>query len=262
MGLAIDIRRLVRTLRTHPGAIAPGSASALGTTGDGKGSPGVERAPRSRRAVNELMDALLPATDAEARRESDETRAQVVERGSRLPSDPSVHASPASLVNADDTEVAPHLARVTELVESLGLGYHLGGAVERIARGAAGGREGVAQLREAIWMIERYVAVAEERPLGADLHAATTRLARTGDMVAEIQALTRSLAHDAASTPIADPPDPSIPPAAGDARTDASQRAPSGSLARELTRMAVQSLILVTTLVAAVLALTLIGDWR
>jgi hypothetical protein len=85
----------------------------------------------------------------------------------------------------------PDIARLeatSQVVESMSLGFHLGSAVERIAAAAGQGSEGVAALREASWLIERYIALIERRPIGADLHLSARRLARTGDVIADIRA--------------------------------------------------------------------------
>jgi hypothetical protein len=99
-----------------------------------------------------------------------------------------------------------------EMAESLGLGYHLGSAVERIATASGQGAAGVAPLREAIWLIDRYAALLERRPIGADLHASTARLAQTGDAIARIRALSamleaESMRHGADTAPDTPPAD-------------------------------------------------------
>ncbi len=174
------------------------------------------------------------------------------------------------------------------IAESLGLGFHLGGAVERIAFGASQGREGVDALREATWLIERYVALVEQRPVGADLHASAVRLGRSGDAIAEIRALTAALdasrdtrlaALDAAhgppptaapTEPVApDPAPPSIssPDASGTAprETSATETPPAEfereSFSHEVALMAVRWAIMVVAVIAVVLAVTLIGEW-
>src|SRR5439155_1322963 len=57
-------------------------------------------------------------------------------------------------------------------------------------------REGVPALREAAWLIERYIAILEKRPIGADLHLAAARLARSGDAIAGLKALADALDAD------------------------------------------------------------------
>ena len=85
------------------------------------------------------------------------------------------------------------LETAASLAESLNLGFHLGLAVERIANAAAQGSSGVPALREAAWLIERYIALLERRPIGADLHASAVRLARAGDAIADLKALAAAL---------------------------------------------------------------------
>ena len=59
---------------------------------------------------------------------------------------------------------------------------------------AAGqGSEGIPALRQAAWLIERYVALLERRPIGADLHLSAVRLARTGDAITGLKALAAAL---------------------------------------------------------------------
>ena len=89
-----------------------------------------------------------------------------------------------------------HLETAARVVESLNLGFHLGSAVERIASASVQGSEGVPALREAAWLIERYVEIIERRPIGADLHASAARLARTGDAIAGLKALAEALDAD------------------------------------------------------------------
>lgn len=96
------------------------------------------------------------------------------------------------------------LETASRLAESLNLGFHLGLAVERIAAAATQGSSGVPALREATWLIERYVALLEQRPIGADIHMSAARLARTGDAIAGMKAIAAAL--DAASASAASGP--------------------------------------------------------
>jgi hypothetical protein len=79
------------------------------------------------------------------------------------------------------------------VVESLNLGFHLGSAVERIAAAAGQGSDGVPELHRAAWLIERYIALLERRPIGADLHLSAARLARTGDTITDLKTLAFAL---------------------------------------------------------------------
>jgi hypothetical protein len=98
-------------------------------------------------------------------------------------------------VAAYDYDLA-HMETAAYIVESLNLGFHLGSAVQRIAAAATQGSEGVPALREAEWLIERYIAILEKRPIGADLHLAAARLARSGDAIAGLKALADALDAD------------------------------------------------------------------
>jgi hypothetical protein len=81
------------------------------------------------------------------------------------------------------------LETVSRFVEATGLGYHLGAAVERILHAPGQGRDGARTLREAMWLLERHIEIVERRPVGADLHVVSERLARAGDVIAELKAL-------------------------------------------------------------------------
>jgi hypothetical protein len=98
------------------------------------------------------------------------------------------HATVATPPAPDDGSLA-RLEASTEVAESLNLGYHLGVAVERIGIAAQQGSKGVPALREAIWLIERYIELVERRAIGADIHAASASLARTGESISELSAL-------------------------------------------------------------------------
>src|SRR4029077_2638792 len=96
-------------------------------------------------------------------------------------------------------------------------GFHLGTAVTRIAEAADRGSDGVDPLREAMWLIARYVAIVEKRPIGADLHAASVRLAGDGEEIAELSRLAAALEEETAavSMPLAaTPPEPAEVPEA------------------------------------------------
>ena len=106
--------------------------------------------------------------------------------------EPDEPAAASQLPLAVDHDVA-HLEAAAQVAETLNLGFHLGSAVERIASAAAQGSQGVPSLREAVWLIERYIAIIEKRPLGADLHLTAARLARAGDAIAGLKALAETL---------------------------------------------------------------------
>ncbi len=206
------------------------------------------------------------------------------------PLEPSRVAAPAAAgpVPAPSRELV-RLEAATEAIERLGLGYHLGSAVERVAAAAQEGGEGAPKLREAVWLIERYLDLLERRPLGADIQAAAMRLAREGDTIAGLLALSRALessaggwpepttsadapeSHDhsvtAAAAPgqKAEPEEPAAPeePVAAPPAAPEPARAPSHvSIGRELLVTSVRALIVVVSVVAIVFALTLISDWK
>jgi hypothetical protein len=215
----------------------------------------------------------------------------VIEEADVMGSEVALGREPPALPATTPALHADSLARLEAaagIAESLGLGFHLGGAVERIAFGAGQGRDGVDALREATWLIERYVALVEQRPVGADLHAAAVRLGRSGDAIAEIRALTAALdasrdtrlaalgaAHDpppaAASTaPVA--PGPVDPSSSSTSASDTAPRAVSGpesptperereSFSHEIALMAVRWAVMVVAVIAVVLAVTLTGEW-
>ena len=60
--------------------------------------------------------------------------------------------------------------------------------MEHIVLAARQGSGGVAVLRNAGWLIERYIALLEKRPIGADVHASGARLARAGEAIAGMKA--------------------------------------------------------------------------
>ena len=99
------------------------------------------------------------------------------------------------------------LESVARVAESSNLGFHLGSAVERVAAAAGQGSAGVPALREAIWLIERYIGLLERRPIGADLHRSSARLARTGDALAGLKALAEALGTEAAPAGAVMPPE-------------------------------------------------------
>jgi hypothetical protein len=184
---------------------------------------------------------------------------------------PAAHGPAAS--GADESaDLGDHtpapLEAATDLAESLGLGFHLGAAVERIARGASEGRAGVDRLREASWLIERYIALVEQRPSGADMPAASVRLGRSGEAIAGLRAISAALEAERATVPVAldtmaaEPVAEAEPaPPADTERMSVHEAAPEHvSFGREVALMAVRWALMVLALVLIVLALTLIGE--
>jgi hypothetical protein len=143
-------------------------------------------------------------------------------------------------------------------VENLGLGFHLGAAIERIALAAGEGGEGGPRLREAAWLIERYITLLQARPIGADIHASSNRLARTGGTIAaDVHEIATELA------PAPEPADETAPPAmevASPAPAQVVHELPS--IRRELFVTAARAAIAVAAITLVVLVLTLIAQWR
>ena len=261
MGIANGIDRLLRAMGTSPlqGSLA--------------GEPGLSVLPDTEVPVS------LPTGDAEA----DGRKAT---HDDLIEAEPKSSVADAELVGATagaaadaadapdglDAHALARLEAASDLVESLGLGFHLGGAVERIARGASEGKMGLEALREASWLIERYIALVEQRPVGADLHAASVRLNRAGEAIAGLRAISAALEAErvpssplptddkpvTAETPTGAEPAPPAdrkPPPAPELLTD--QR----SFGYEVALMVVRWSIMVLSVIAVVLAVTLIGDW-
>jgi hypothetical protein len=122
-------------------------------------------------------------------------------------------------VGSSEFEFA-HLEASANVVESLKLGFHLGSAVQRIASAAVLGRDGVAALREAVWFIDRYVALLERRPVGADIHLSSARLAEAGDAIAGLKALAAAMDARSAHAPDAGS---TIDPSSSVAESEAAQ---------------------------------------
>jgi hypothetical protein len=101
--------------------------------------------------------------------------------------------SSAPAVPSVERSSLEQLEFAVSVAESLGLGLHLRLAVEPIARAATQGSEGVGPLREAAWLIDRYIALIDARPIGADLHQTAARLARTGDTIQDLKGLAEAL---------------------------------------------------------------------
>src|SRR5207247_7376006 len=98
-----------------------------------------------------------------------------------------------------------HLEIAAHVAESVNLGFHLGSAVEHIVLAARQGSRGVAALRDAGWLIERYIALLEKRPIGADLHLSAARLARAGDAIAGMKSIADALDSESADTEAQEP---------------------------------------------------------
>jgi hypothetical protein len=158
----------------------------------------------------------------------------------------------------DSPAAAATLETTADLVERLGVGFHLGAAIERIATAAGEGTEGAGHLREATWLIERYLELLERRPVGADLHLTMMRLAREGDTIAGLQALAAALQERQARAlpeepeeqePAEEPSSPAVAPELPSVR-------------RELIVMTARTAIVIVAVVMVVVVLTLIAQWR
>jgi hypothetical protein len=297
MGIADEIDRVLRGVRALGNDVEPprGAESAPSENGAGR--------PPDASAEPPPADVHAPGTDEGTGPESPDEAARTgavgpveddkLERDDDAPTDPPPERLAATIVAdlhaRDENEQALRRLETAAFVsESLGLGYHLGGAIERIAAGASGGSGGVNALREATWLIERYIAIVEGRPLGADLHACTVRLGRAGELIAELRALSASLdappeeapvAAAPVREPVAEPVGEPVPrpesepePVAAPVHAEAAPEAPSPAgpavppagepLWREIVLIAARWAIMVAAVALAVLAVTLIGQWR
>jgi len=293
MGIANGIDRLLRAMGSAPlqGSLAgePGLSALPDTdvpvplpTGDA-GADGreathddLDEAERAPAPVEPTSAQTLPASSASAAEILDgtSTDGSGTAAATGLAGELVTAAAAAEVADAPvalDAHALARLEAASDLVESLGLGFHLGGAVERIVRGASEGKTGLEALREASWLIERYIALVEERPIGADLHSASVRLNRAGEAIAGLRAI--SIALEAERTPgrvlpvddgtsAAAPVDAEPPPPADREPPPASEPVTGDrSFGFEVALMAVRWSIMVLAVIAVVLAVTLIGDW-
>ena len=172
-------------------------------------SEGLPWMSREAEPVSEAASEQAPGADTED--DAVVFAADVVETGEVAEIDVSLVPSPADFARLEAT---------ANVVESLNLGFHLGSAVERIATAAGQGSEGIPALRQAAWLIERYVALLERRPIGADLHLSAVRLARTGDTLTDLKALAAALDDAYADGLRSDVATPVAEPSSGDAGTE------------------------------------------
>lgn len=115
---------------------------------------------------------------------------------------------PAEIVPAGDVIAprepvsgdAPHvrssfeeLRAAVTIAESLGLGYHLGLAVERLVLAERDGEEGVQRLCEAIWLIERQIALIGKTGHAEALATIREHLGWDGEVVAGLRALSSAV---------------------------------------------------------------------
>jgi hypothetical protein len=181
------------------------------------------------------------------------------------------------------------LEAAAQVAEKLGLGFHLGSAVERIAIAAGEGSAGEQKLHEATWLIDRYLELIERRPTGTDLQATMSRLAREGDAIAGLKALAAALgegrhaslrATAPFSTALPEPgPETETRPAEPEHDAEPTRPEPVGpepeshrpaetpvvsqpSFRRELALTFARALIVIVAVTALVLVLTLIAQLR
>ena len=156
----------------------------------------------------------------------------------------------------------------TEVAETLNLGFHLGAALDRILVGVARGSEGAPALREAGWLIERYIGLLERRPIGADIHAPSVKLARTGAAISDLREIAGQLASEPELTePKPEPVEQTVAiSAALPVQADTPHHAPNvneaPTLSREILVTAARAGIALAAVIVLVLVLTLIAQWR
>ena len=148
-------------------------------------------------AEDTQADAVQPGIEPDAGSADHETVTAEVSAAHEADSADAPDLPGSEVVSVPTGSELARLEAAAEVVESLNLGFHLGCAVERIATAADLGSAGAPALREAIWLIERYVTLLERRPIGADLHVSSARLARTGDAIADLKALAAALDAEA-----------------------------------------------------------------
>ncbi len=264
MSISDTLDQLLRSM------LASSSSDLSGTEGSDLQAPETPPQTVTPGARSEPPSADLGALAAEVARK----RAHELERSHR-------ESEVAPATDTPTTSPRPGGTRVDRLetaagaVENLGLGFHLGAAVERIALAAGEGSEGGLRLREAAWLIERYITLLEARPTGADIHASANRLARTdGTIAADVREMTSEPAPlpepvpDGALEPAREPrpakaADETTPPALGvasPAPTKIVHELPS--IQRELFVTAIRAGIAVAAITLLVLVLTLIPQLR
>lgn len=182
------------------------------------------------------------------------------------------------------------LETAATVVESMRLDYHLGSAVERILLAEAEGADRMARLREAIWLIQRHMALGAPTDDAAALRGVRERLDRNGDVIAGL--MTLSAAVDARSGDL--PPEQAAPVPATSASGSDLAWPESGALAaappeappdpapamsvlipvdrrreddpyplgRELLVMMVRWTLILVVLVVVILVATLASTWR
>lgn len=233
---------------------------------------GTERRLGASDSIDDLVRALRPKQAADVRVDPAE---DVDLSELTMPSDPfevltAETRLPAERPPVQRIEVPPEVAAAAEISETLRLGYHLGSAVERIVGAGDDGSDAIPRLREAVWLIERYMGLLEARPLGADIDAVTARLARNGDYIHALGALGSALSaqpREPALVPPGVPVSDALGGRAGEAEEEAREPSPDAvaadryPLGRELLGAGLRIVVFVVAIAAIVLVATIASEW-
>lgn len=256
MKITDTLDQLLRSL------LATGSQPADMASGDPYTRESTTVSPRPE---PEMPDANEPQDDAPAAEPAgvvaeDAPATRGLEEGIGAPAAEVELSQPRPATRSEQDE-QDRLVAAADAAESLGLGFHLGSAVERIAAASGRGTDGVPALREARWLIERYIEIVEQRPVGADIHVASERLARTGGAIAELRSIAARLEAAGTRQALEEPraaertPEPQAP-----VPPDEAEDEPVTSVGRELFMVLAKAGVFVGAVVVAVLILTLIGQ--
>jgi hypothetical protein len=161
------------------------------------------------------------------------------------------------------------LEATATIVEAMGLGFHLGSAIERIALSETDEERGATRLREAVWLIERHMELTGDAETDAlALEAVKVRLDRNGRIIDGLRSLSATvdalrageLAHPVVLDDAKALPAVEVETGNGSARTDPVEE--DYPLSRELVVMAVRSGLILLVLVIVVLVATLASNWH
>jgi hypothetical protein len=127
--------------------------------------PGLEPDLEPVRAERASLEETLTtaAVEAGAREQAPPPEATTAHEAGEVPA-VSYPVEVGERVEAREGNRLEELNAALTVAESLNLGLHLGLAVERIAHAATRGSEGVDSLKEAVWLIERYIGHVEKQP--------------------------------------------------------------------------------------------------
>ncbi len=255
MKLTDTLDQILRMLLTTNTTSAPATGSSAG---NGSPAPEPGRAEPEQTAAGE-PEAAAAAHEPEPPPPSPEPDASGTAMATRAEPPADTEEAVDGRSETDGTDLT-RLETTADVVERLGLGFHLGSAIDRIATAAGEGSEGVPHLREATWLIERYLDLLERRPVGADLHLTMMRLAREGDTIAGLQALAAALeAEPARALPSPPSPEPAEQAPSADATpTAAEPEAPLPPLRREVFLLAAKAATVILAVAAVVVLLTFI----